>query len=84
MTKAKHINPSYLVQNRRSLDPTLITQLEISELAAVAPNTVTKWAQMRLLPDPKIRIPRWNMPLYDRKEVMAWLIETGRLVEGDN
>jgi transcriptional regulator with XRE-family HTH domain len=83
MTEAKYVNPSYLIQDRRSLDPTLVTQLQISEMAGVSPSTVMKWAQSRLLPDPKQRVPRWNMPLYDKREVVAWLVETGRLVRDE-
>lgn len=63
------------------MDPTLVTHLQISEMAGVSPNTVTKWAQLRILPEAKMRVPRWNMPLYDIQEIIAFLVETGRLVQ---
>lgn len=72
-----------LIKDQRSLDPTLMTQQDIADLGGVQKNTVRKWEQNRILPPPVLRLPRWNMPLYDREEVIEELLRHGRLLEAD-
>lgn len=68
-----------LVEDQRSTDPALMTQQDIADLAGVQKNTVRKWEQGKILPVPVLRLPRWNMPLYNREEVIAALLEHGRI-----
>lgn len=68
-----------LVDNQRSTDPKLMTQQDIADLAGVQKNTVRKWEQNKLLPVPVLRLPRWNMPLYGREEVIEALVKAGRI-----
>lgn len=76
----QYMKPQDLVEGKRSKDPSLATQTDIADMAGVHKNTVTKWQQRGHLPQPTMRIPQWNMPLYSRKEVLNWLLETGRII----
>lgn len=67
-----------------STDPRYLSQEDIAQLCDVQRNTVRRWVQMNnVLPEPAIRIRRWNAPLYARDETLEALVRRGKIIAAD-
>lgn len=63
------------------MDPDPMEPLGIAEVAALAevkPETVIKWRYRRLMVAPRWHVNAGKTPLWARRDVVAWLISTGR------